>query len=427
MARRKECGIYKITSPSGKCYIGSSAHMRKRFNEHRGYFQRGDHYNGKLRHAARKYGVDAMRFEVVLTCDRDVLRDLEQLTIDHIRPEYNIEKTVAKVLHDLWKDPAWREKNSKRCSEQNVARWKEPDAREKHVRRMGILHEERPELRVLAADRLRDRWKCDGFRERMAVHSGNVFRKLFSDPEYRQSHGKRQSAMMKERLECPEARARLGRIGKEVNKRPVYCITLDRYFPSIGEAALALGVSVSLIGKQFRGLKTRTGWQWRYLTNEELLERGYDPSKIRRDMPKPDRKPPSKTKAFKPVLCMELGYMFPSAKVAQEAFGLERSGAIVCAISKGGKALGYSWRYLEPKDVPAQFESREFSSLAHLRFDSRCRAIVCVESGARYPSPKAAVEALGLGPASHYGISDALRGKKCEAYGYHWKYADTEV
>ena len=68
-------GIYKITSPSGKVYIGQAIDIEKRWREHRSkscwkYY--------KLYNSFRKYGVNKHIFEVVKECLREDLNTLER-------------------------------------------------------------------------------------------------------------------------------------------------------------------------------------------------------------------------------------------------------------------------------------------------------------------------------------------------------------
>lgn len=62
----KICGIYKITSPSGKVYIGSSMNIKKRFDT----YKRMHHKNQiHLYRSMLKYGTDTHNFEVIVECD----------------------------------------------------------------------------------------------------------------------------------------------------------------------------------------------------------------------------------------------------------------------------------------------------------------------------------------------------------------------
>ena len=76
-------GIYKITSPSNKIYIGQSVDIKKRF------------YNYKLLHCKsqtilynsfKKYGVDNHQFDIVEECPIDLLNERERYWQDY----YNV-------------------------------------------------------------------------------------------------------------------------------------------------------------------------------------------------------------------------------------------------------------------------------------------------------------------------------------------------
>lgn len=81
------CGVYAIVSPSGRCYVGSSAYLRKRWSGHRAALKRGTHHSPALQRACDKYGLDALRFEVLLNCERSALVHFEQEQIDARRQE----------------------------------------------------------------------------------------------------------------------------------------------------------------------------------------------------------------------------------------------------------------------------------------------------------------------------------------------------
>ena len=62
----KICGIYKITSPSGKIYIGQSVNINARF----GVYKNGRKSNQpKLYRSFDKYGIDAHKFEIIVQGD----------------------------------------------------------------------------------------------------------------------------------------------------------------------------------------------------------------------------------------------------------------------------------------------------------------------------------------------------------------------
>ena len=59
-------GIYRITSPTGKIYIGQSINVEQRFY----FYRKGKNYKTqtRLKHSIEKHGIDKHLFEVIQTC-----------------------------------------------------------------------------------------------------------------------------------------------------------------------------------------------------------------------------------------------------------------------------------------------------------------------------------------------------------------------
>ena len=76
----KIIGIYKITSPSGKVYIGQSRDVIYRLSLYKRYKCKAQ---TKLYHSLLKYGANAHTFEVILECNASDLDRLEQHYIKH--------------------------------------------------------------------------------------------------------------------------------------------------------------------------------------------------------------------------------------------------------------------------------------------------------------------------------------------------------
>jgi group I intron endonuclease len=96
-------GVYRITSPSKRVYIGSSIDIERRFNDYRNMQVK---YQVKLRNSFLKYGVDAHKFKVLIECDKDELYKWERLYGEHydslgrnglngVLPKYNDIKGVV--------------------------------------------------------------------------------------------------------------------------------------------------------------------------------------------------------------------------------------------------------------------------------------------------------------------------------------------
>lgn len=74
------CGIYKITSPSGKVYVGQSQRIYDRW---RGY--KNGYYKNQplLNRSILKYGIHNHRFEIVELCSTENLNALEKFYVEY--------------------------------------------------------------------------------------------------------------------------------------------------------------------------------------------------------------------------------------------------------------------------------------------------------------------------------------------------------
>jgi group I intron endonuclease len=69
-------GVYKITNPTGKIYIGQAIDIERRFNEYRR--MQGCKTQVILYRSLIKYGVDTHTFEVVVECEKEQLNYWER-------------------------------------------------------------------------------------------------------------------------------------------------------------------------------------------------------------------------------------------------------------------------------------------------------------------------------------------------------------
>lgn len=137
--------IYKLTSPSGKAYIGKTQQNRIhiRLKEH----QSPNSKCTAIRNAIQKYGYENFVVEKWAFPD-DYLLEYEQLFIlDHgtLSPYgYNLKAAgfdnrqsndvlavMSKLARQRWEDPEYREKACKSMKEASVKRWADPAEREK--------------------------------------------------------------------------------------------------------------------------------------------------------------------------------------------------------------------------------------------------------------------------------------------------------
>lgn len=77
-----DCGIYSITSPSGKVYIGQAQSIKYRWREHRKELRAGRHRNQPLQRAFFKFGEENLIFAKIAIVPVDQLTVREQEQID---------------------------------------------------------------------------------------------------------------------------------------------------------------------------------------------------------------------------------------------------------------------------------------------------------------------------------------------------------
>ena len=75
LPEKNTIGIYKITSPSGKIYIGQSICIRKRWKS---YINNPNNKQYHLYRSFNKYGLDTHNFEIIHYCKVEELNELER-------------------------------------------------------------------------------------------------------------------------------------------------------------------------------------------------------------------------------------------------------------------------------------------------------------------------------------------------------------
>jgi hypothetical protein len=88
-------GVYTITAPDGRQYVGSSKNIEKRWSQHRAQLVGGIHPNPNLRDSASTFGAESLVFQIVLICVEDDLLLYEQRVIDDLRPVCNLRNIVG--------------------------------------------------------------------------------------------------------------------------------------------------------------------------------------------------------------------------------------------------------------------------------------------------------------------------------------------
>jgi group I intron endonuclease len=217
--------LYRITSPSGKDYIGiTSRTAEERFKDHVANAGRKSP-DGLLIRAIRKYGADRMVVETLAVSDDwDALCAMEQEAIaifgtraprgmnatdggDGVLgydPPAEVRSKVGAASRRVWQDKGYREKQS----DDFKRRWADPEFRAMMVAKLALRFDD-PEYR----EKLRKRQATAGFAGRL--HSAEARRKMsLSRKGNKNALGLRHSAETvariaeKNRNPSPETRAR---------------------------------------------------------------------------------------------------------------------------------------------------------------------------------------------------------------------------
>lgn len=97
-------GVYEIRNlVNGNRYIGSTARLEKRWQEHLSNLRSGQHHNPHLQAAFDKYGEAAFSFSVLERVeDTSQLTTREQHFLDTSNPEYNLAPNAGSTLGYQW-------------------------------------------------------------------------------------------------------------------------------------------------------------------------------------------------------------------------------------------------------------------------------------------------------------------------------------
>lgn len=265
-----DCGIYSITSPSGKQYIGQALSFKKRWWEHLSHLRNGRHHCKGLQNAYAKYGEGALVFEVVVIVPVDQLSAREQLEID-ARPRAMLYNTALFVLR-----PRFGLKHSKetRAKLSLAAKNRPIEYRQKlSAGRIGKIHsaESRLAMSLALSGPNHPNWGKPHSAERLANLTKSQQNR---SPEWRANIAA--AKIGKSRSLETIAKISASRIGKNVgadnpSSRPVICVDLGTTFDALSSAEQWLRsngypkAASSAITRVCKGkLKSAYGFRWKY-------------------------------------------------------------------------------------------------------------------------------------------------------------------
>lgn len=76
------CGIYKITSPTNKIYIGQSYDIHLRWKQYKKPEEKIRLNQPKLQSSLKKHGWESHKFEILIECSKDLLDEYEIIFIN---------------------------------------------------------------------------------------------------------------------------------------------------------------------------------------------------------------------------------------------------------------------------------------------------------------------------------------------------------
>ena len=89
----KKVGVYKITSPDGVTYVGSSANIKGRFAKHRYLLNKGEHHVKSMQtqwfHASQDFV-----FEIIESCAAKDLIDRERFWVKKFQKVHNVYTSI---------------------------------------------------------------------------------------------------------------------------------------------------------------------------------------------------------------------------------------------------------------------------------------------------------------------------------------------
>jgi group I intron endonuclease len=137
-------GIYKITSPSGRVYIGQSINIERRFRYYKGVACKEQI---KIYNSLLKYGVDAHIFEILELCDIEELNNRERhyqdlydsvangLNLLYVKSEHfngGHSDESKKKISDSLKGRTFTDEHKYKIGLSNSRRIISPETKEKH-------------------------------------------------------------------------------------------------------------------------------------------------------------------------------------------------------------------------------------------------------------------------------------------------------
>lgn len=228
--------IYKHTTPNGKVYIGQTSQpTHRRWRDGEGYARNAHFYR-----AIQKYGWDAIRHEVICTCETQ-----EEATA--------LESHYIRVYHSL--DPA-HGYNLIEATDSGRALSEETRQRMSAVRKGKFAGEKNPNY---------GRKHTEEERKRMSDQLVGKYRGMFSSRYGAVASDETRAKQSASRKASPAVQSHMSRMNAAKAKR-VLCKETGVVYASAHEAARVTGFGQGNISAACRGVYEKAyGYHWEYL------------------------------------------------------------------------------------------------------------------------------------------------------------------
>jgi group I intron endonuclease len=251
----KICGIYKITSPKNKIYIGQSINIYSRWNEYKRLDCEGQIL---LYRSLVKYGVKTHKFEIIHECLREELNNLEEYYINLFQCFNNIHglnlKSGGNVyeLSDITKEKISKSKlgcipwnKNIPCSQQTKDKIGKANKGKKHV-----VTEEQCRQRSLIRKGKTTYIITNEVRKNM--RNGQLGRKMSKEAINKRIETMRNNNTLN-RSNATKEKIKLKRIG---NGKKIINTVTGFVYHNLSDAAQTINITKGYLGMQLRGKKT---------------------------------------------------------------------------------------------------------------------------------------------------------------------------
>lgn len=241
-------GIYKITSPSNKIYIGQSTNIEHRFDYYKKLQCKGQ---PKLYNSLKKYSPTNHLFKIIEECDIDLLNEREIYWIDYYKcldKGLNIKEGGKGGKHSQ----ETKDKISKNLKNRDISSWKNKIYSEE---RNNKLSQSKKGLVLSSETKDKISNSNKGVSRNKGAIKSEGFRELIRKRQLGTKHSEEHIENYKKSM-----------VGK--NLKPIICITTGEKFNSTKEASIILKINSRSINNNLKGLSKmlKNNMKFKYLT-----------------------------------------------------------------------------------------------------------------------------------------------------------------